>query len=807
MFRPYLAIIKDAFRATIASKVLYVMFGLIALVLLVLAPLHLRETLDWELSSFGLQPVANEIVREIVDKKDLPRQPVVARIWERLPSDSQEIYLEAAKKAKPAPSTDASEPNEAAEAGKAVEIEIGSSSAESGRRRGQGSSREDIDLARRLADDLNTLMKDRQFYDAEVWKTQVLRSEAQELVDEGLDKLTDVRAARLNRLLLNNSLKSMPIPGKSSAKVYYAIWHMSFIPAEVTRFQVVSFVNGVLRLILDKFVLSLGILIAIIVTANMIPETFEAGSLNLLLSKPIHRFGLLFSKFLGGTIFVAMCGTILFLGIYLWMGLGLGLWDRATLFSIPLYVVVFAIYFSVSVFVGLLYRSAIVSVVLTGVFWAACFAIGTTNNFFASSAENQQLAWGREIDGEVFAINKFAEVYQIKGQTLEPIPRSNSNMSPDEQMGLAIAKNMANLPASPFCEPIVDPASKRVLIAFSNPLGLPGIPKSQLSISNPGKTLFNDYVLYDSLAVFASETGPLLVSSGGRISRLDLSKVGTAPAATAGTRPTISDDMLTPLGPDRRIDLREASRVDYNPTRNEFAMLAGNTLYVMAWRDQEYRLAREIEVDSGSDRRGMSSHVTFGQDHIAVAFGNARAFVFEADALKQVAAFQPEFRSPPISLRGDKTSGRIGILHRNGRLWMWDPTSPESLKLASVPRQGAISGFTFDNGQITICHNIDRISKISPNGSFESTHAPSGGFLLNAYRYVLRPVYSAFPKPGEFYRLVDYLSSTRDARYDANMDLREVDEHKDPWSPLRSGLYFMALMLGISWIYFSRLDC
>ncbi|MDC0311312.1 ABC transporter permease, partial [bacterium] len=62
----------------------------------------------------------------------------------------------------------------------------------------------------------------------------------------------------------------------------------------------------------EKLVLSIGLLIAIIVTANLIPETFEPGSLNLLLSKPISRWGLYVAKFVGGCAFIAICAAYLF---------------------------------------------------------------------------------------------------------------------------------------------------------------------------------------------------------------------------------------------------------------------------------------------------------------------------------------------------------------------------------------------------------------------------------------------------------------------------------------------------------------
>ena len=53
--RPYIAIIKDSFRAAMASRVLYVLLVLITLLLLAISPFHVRETLDWELSEANVR--------------------------------------------------------------------------------------------------------------------------------------------------------------------------------------------------------------------------------------------------------------------------------------------------------------------------------------------------------------------------------------------------------------------------------------------------------------------------------------------------------------------------------------------------------------------------------------------------------------------------------------------------------------------------------------------------------------------------------------------------------------------------------
>ena len=68
--RPYFAIIKDSFRAALASRVLYVLLIFITLLLLVIAPLHIRETLDWQLPDRGLN--SQGIAKALVERQGKP---------------------------------------------------------------------------------------------------------------------------------------------------------------------------------------------------------------------------------------------------------------------------------------------------------------------------------------------------------------------------------------------------------------------------------------------------------------------------------------------------------------------------------------------------------------------------------------------------------------------------------------------------------------------------------------------------------------------------------------------------------------
>ena len=83
--RPYFAIIKDSFRAALASRVLYVLLIFITLLLLVIAPLHIRETLDWQLPERGLN--SEGIAKVLVERQGQPKEAVMTRIWELLPDE------------------------------------------------------------------------------------------------------------------------------------------------------------------------------------------------------------------------------------------------------------------------------------------------------------------------------------------------------------------------------------------------------------------------------------------------------------------------------------------------------------------------------------------------------------------------------------------------------------------------------------------------------------------------------------------------------------------------------------------------
>jgi len=103
----------------------------------------------------------------------------------------------------------------------------------------------------------------------------------------------------------------------------------------------------------------IGILLAIVLTAALIPNMLEKGTLDLMLARPIGRTKPLLSKFVGGLWFVAILGTYAITGSWLALRVATGYGSAWVLIAIPAMVGAFAVLYSVSALVGVLTRSTL----------------------------------------------------------------------------------------------------------------------------------------------------------------------------------------------------------------------------------------------------------------------------------------------------------------------------------------------------------------------------------------------------------------------------------------------------------------
>lgn len=118
-----------------------------------------------------------------------------------------------------------------------------------------------------------------------------------------------------------------------------------------------------------------GILLLLVWTAGFLPAFLEPSAAAVLLAKPFPRWGLLLGKYLGVLAFVLFQAMVFVIGTWAALGIGTGIWDPIYLMCVPLLLVHFAIFFSVSTLLAVTTRSTIVCVFGSILFWLLCWGM------------------------------------------------------------------------------------------------------------------------------------------------------------------------------------------------------------------------------------------------------------------------------------------------------------------------------------------------------------------------------------------------------------------------------------------------
>ena len=327
--KAYLAVVKDSFREALASRVLWILLVLTTLLLAAVSPLGLSEKPTTQLrrnSILNLPGLLAKIRTQGLAGEASPGK----QIWSRW-DDALKTRLSN---------------KEEAEAGNRPR-----------------------DLASDVLDGLNKLLPDRTFYDPSAWRGINLTDETRQLTERSQDSLSDDEVKRRNRLLLEVAYPTEIAGARTELSISYLVWPVTDVP--LSRREAEPAIKAIVAAIISFFVGTLGVLAAILVTSPIIPQTFEAGSIDLLLSKPISRSLLFLTKYAGGCAFILLNAAYFIVGLWLIVGLRFDLWISRLLLCVPVFLFLFAIYYAVSSFAGVVWRNAVVCIVVTILFWAA----------------------------------------------------------------------------------------------------------------------------------------------------------------------------------------------------------------------------------------------------------------------------------------------------------------------------------------------------------------------------------------------------------------------------------------------------
>lgn len=819
--RPYLAIIKDSFRAALASRVLYVLLGIITLLLMLIAPFHYREVLDWQVKINEHVQNPESFVKRLVDRKVNPDYPEITRIWDSFSEKLQTDLLATAEKIK--------NKDEGVSEEKDTEQELDESEDDPprrrrGRRRGPDGENpfEDYPVFEQLIEEVNETIQDESFYRKEDWEGKSLNDEANGLIESM--PLNEERSRRLNRLLIAEAMGASIRNGASTAlDFYYLVWKIPFLSTNTTHQQFSSMFASNIPWFFDKFVMSIGLLIAILVTANIIPETFDPGSLNLLLSKPISRWGLLVAKFIGGCAFVALCSMYLFFGAWAWLGLGMGIWDQGILYSIPIYILAFAIYYSISTLIGIWYRSPILSVILTGLFWAICFLVGYSFFLFDNRMSNSEITKLVPVQEELLQVDPMSKVRAWDEKSNDWNTQLKAAMAQEQEVGIGVVLFFGPIGLPGGLGPVYDEESQSVLSGLINiAQGPAAMGQQDCHLSGTDKIDFKNIGRFprDTVALFPSRKGPLAINGSGKVYRFKTEMIPEllADAENEDSKVTIEEpgeskstsgriEIFDEVSSTRTI-VNGSHYVDLNRENEELLIYRKGKIHIFAPKDEAYEQRAELEIDTGVESTSMSCFVSYQGNTITLVLGNGQIITVDADAVKEKNGYLPESRSAIAQVEASPNGRWVAFVYKNGTCWLLDNESDSQISKANLRGQGTISCASFTNdSQLWIADRTDRATlyDLETNQQLKEV-SPPGEWFANVYRYGLGPVYRVFPKPGELYKVATHLSSSGDTKYNREVDLTRKEETKDPWVPLWSGLGFMACVLALACFSFSRKD-
>lgn len=107
------------------------------------------------------------------------------------------------------------------------------------------------------------------------------------------------------------------------------------------------------------------VFIGIFLTAHIIPSMLERGTIDLLLSKPLSRSKLLFSKVLGGFLIAASCMVFFTCGSWLLTSAATGVWNTGYLLSLLPILLEFLALYSLLIYIGLLTQSSALGMIIS----------------------------------------------------------------------------------------------------------------------------------------------------------------------------------------------------------------------------------------------------------------------------------------------------------------------------------------------------------------------------------------------------------------------------------------------------------
>ncbi|MAI35146.1 MAG: hypothetical protein CBE00_11245 [Planctomycetaceae bacterium TMED240] len=781
--KPYLAIIRDSFRAALSSRVLWIAFVAIWCVLAALAP-------------FGYQ---EDLTAEFRGARDLENRSRLRGLLAQGLKDPELVDTAVGRLAAAMPEKIVDELTEVSEGG---ETTLRTSE---------------------YADALNKCLDDESWYDKEAWESTLRLSELRELDELPDGELDESMRRRRARLRIEAAMPGVfaTRSDKSISLTYAGFDFPAELAVDKTRF--VGIINQwVVRLIIDWLLGFILIFLGILVTASMIPDMLQPGSLHLLLSKPVSRSMLLISKFIGGCAFVFLCVIQLVVGLYLVAGLRLDIWNARLLWCIPVSVFLFSVFYSVSVLAGMRWRSPILAIGVTTMFGGFCFVVGIIGEVFDGFVTGPARIQSIAVVGDVtFASTQGNGLIRFDKDANEWVEIFSSDAFRMDRI----------IPPVVIDEDTIFTA--RTKGGRMNPFGS---GSADLLVLSAG----NDWEPEPSLSLppatvrLYKASDSLLTLSGSNLNQTDIASVLAAAGENSAEEEKKEKKEKTPQTPDLTGGLlgRLSSMLGVAPTGFTSVLprgmaVAPPTVVIVGASESELyllsraRLLRFVRSEDGQSWTQSAEHELEGDPSIAgvIAVSGAVVMVsraeqpielFDSKTLESIAQVDFSDRLLPTSVVGLGNS-RFMLLASDGRCRLVTPESDteKTFVLSEQVGPNAVEAITFNAEQnlVYVAHHTDQMDMLKADDlSKQGEINPSLSVWRRVDKYAIGPLRFVIPQTGELGETIGSIVSGKSAMTMRDASGEEQVVRYDILRPVFSCSLFIGIMLVINCIYFGTRD-
>jgi len=460
------------------------------------------------------------------------------------------------------------------------------------------------------------------------------------------------------------------------------------------------------------------------------------------------------------------------------------------LLCIPIFLFLFAIYYAVSSLAGVLWRNAVVCIVVTILFWAACFAVGTTKNLM----EQVWLNSGRFVKlvpaGEsLMGVTEQGQVQQWRTTDGKWEETFRAEQSP-------AARGVPFFIPQQLSSPVYDSRGDR-LLAVETPLGGRGFGDL-----GRGPTLWSG----SRTENWTRRQGPVPPAGTTELfvdGRQDVLAVGTQGVfRLSGDK---AAEAFIPAGPNPPLPLQPPFASALNVGTGEIAFRSQSTVTVLA-RNSDGTYSRKQSAELAGD---AASVLAVGGSTLLAGLSDGRVMVLDASTLKVQHEFTPAGETAPRFAVAAPDGRWFAVLFHNNKLWLYDARSGKPADV-SFSGQGDISAAAFSGAdRLLVTDRVNRVTsyRLDPFQS-EDRRAPALTLLERGYYYAVVPIYTVFPKPGELSNVVSYLLTEQEtvATNPGREDLSQRRLKINIYGPVLSSLAFLVIVLTFTCFYVRRTD-